>query len=80
MRSAPLTLPLWDLNGKLLGRPVYELLGGSETIPCDAGNTDPSCGTEARVDWFLELGFEAGALQHRPYGRPGRGCTVCLPR
>ena len=23
------TAPLWDLCGKLLGKPVYELLGGS---------------------------------------------------
>ena len=46
-------LALWDLKGKVLGRPVYELLGGParEWIHCYATGFD--------VDWFLELGFEA---------------------
>ena len=41
-------IALWDLKGKLLGRPVYELLGGpqKESIPCYASNTDLSYGTE----------------------------------
>ena len=39
---------LWDLKGKLLGLPVYELLGGpqKEKIFCYASNTDISYGTE----------------------------------
>jgi L-rhamnonate dehydratase len=54
-------IALWDLKGKLLGRPVYELLGGpqQESIACYASNTDLSDGTEQSVAWFLELGFEA---------------------
>ncbi|MGH2530978.1 MAG: enolase C-terminal domain-like protein [Thermomicrobiales bacterium] len=57
-------LALWDLKGKLLGRPVYELLGGpqKEQIPCYASNTDISYGTEHSIAWFLELGFKAVKL------------------
>ncbi len=55
---------LWDLKGKLLGLPVYELLGGpqKEKIFCYASNTDISYGTEHSIDWFLELGFKAVKL------------------
>lgn len=55
---------LWDLKGKLLKRPVYELLGGpqKEKIFCYASNTDLSYGTEESIRWFLELGFKAVKL------------------
>ncbi|MEX0926095.1 MAG: enolase C-terminal domain-like protein, partial [Dehalococcoidia bacterium] len=55
---------LWDLKGKLLGRPVYELLGGpqKEKVFCYASNTDVSYGTENSIGWFLELGFKAVKL------------------
>ncbi len=55
---------LWDLKGKLLGLPVYELLGGpqKQKIFCYASNTDISYGTENSIEWFLELGFKAVKL------------------
>ena len=54
-------IAMWDLKGKLLNRPVYELLGGpvKESIPCYASATDLSYGTENSIQWFLELGFKA---------------------
>ncbi len=60
---------LWDLKGKILQRPVYELLGGpqKDKIFCYASNTDISYGTENSIEWFLELGFKAVKLFAR-YG------------
>jgi L-rhamnonate dehydratase len=54
-------LALWDLKGRVLGRPVYELLGGParEQITCYATGND--------TDWYLELGFPATKLAC-PYG------------
>ena len=47
---------LWDLKGKLLRRPVFELLGGParKKITCYATGND--------TDWQLELGFGATKL------------------
>jgi len=49
-------LALWDLVGKLLDRPVYELLGGAarDRILAYATGND--------TDWQLELGFKAVKL------------------
>lgn len=54
-------LALWDLKGKLLQRPVYELLGGpqKEKIFCYATGFD--------TEWYLELGFKATKI-FTPYG------------
>lgn len=54
-------LALWDLKGKLLERPVYELLGGParEKLTCYATGND--------ADWHVELGFDATKLAC-PYG------------
>ncbi|MBT5477336.1 MAG: hypothetical protein HN926_05695 [Chloroflexi bacterium] len=44
-------LALWDLKGKIIGQPVYALLGGPvrESITCYATGDD--------LDWAQELGF-----------------------
>lgn len=54
-------LALWDLRGKVLERPVYNLLGGGqkESIYCYCTGND--------IDWYLELGFTAFKLAC-PYG------------
>ena len=54
-------LALWDLRGKLLGKPVYALLGGAQKdrIFCYCTGND--------IDWYQELGFRAFKLAC-PYG------------
>lgn len=54
-------LALWDLRGKLHGKPVFELLDGpkKKRIFCYATGND--------IDWYQELGFRAFKLAC-PYG------------
>ena len=61
MRSPPSTLALWDLCGRTLGEPVYNLLGGrtKQRIPVYA--------TTSRPDRAKDLGFP-GAKIPLPYG------------
>ena len=49
-------LALWDLKGKILDRPVYELLGGPahDELFCYSTGGD--------TDWYMELGFPATKL------------------
>lgn len=53
---------LWDLKGKLLGKPVYELLGGAKHGKLPAYATGgpsnyPKSKLAAKVDYYLGLGF-----------------------
>ncbi len=54
-------IALWDLKGKLLGVPVYELLGGpqKDEIKCYATGFD--------TDWYVESGFRATKI-FTPWG------------
>jgi L-rhamnonate dehydratase len=54
-------LALWDAKGRLLGQPVYKLIGGAhkDRMFCYVTGND--------VDWFQELGFTAFKLAC-PYG------------
>lgn len=66
---------LFDLKGKALGVPVYELLGGRchETLPCYAtGGTSPydRGELEGKVEQYLKIGFNAVKLGAGCY-RPG---------
>ncbi len=53
---------LWDLKGKLLGQPVYTLLGGCkhQRLPCYAtggGSLYPKDILAKKIDYYLSLGF-----------------------
>ncbi len=67
---------LWDLRGKVLGLPVYRLLGGPtrERVPCYASmlgsSLDPGLVRE-RAQWAVAQGFKAQKWFFR-YG-PGDG-------
>ena len=54
-------LALWDLKGKLLGKPVYELLGGParDALFCYATGFD--------LEWYRDLGFRGFKLPN-PFG------------
>lgn len=54
-------LALWDLKGRVLGQPVYRLIGGPvrDHLDCYATGND--------TDWYLEQGFAATKLAC-PYG------------
>jgi len=55
---------LWDLKGKVIGVPVYELLGGlkHESLPCYATggpSNYPKDRLAAKIDHYRSLGFRA---------------------
>ena len=58
---------LWDLKGKLLGVPAYELLGGCKhaRLPCYATggpSNYPKDKLAAKIDYYLGLGFRGFKL------------------
>jgi L-rhamnonate dehydratase len=59
--ASAIDLACWDARGKLLEKPVYELMGGptKDKMFCYATGND--------VDWYMELGFKAFKLAC-PYG------------
>jgi L-rhamnonate dehydratase len=61
MAISAIDLALWDLKGKLLKAPVYEIAGGPtrDSLFCYATGND--------TDWHMELGFKATKLAC-PYG------------
>ncbi len=63
-RSA-IDLALWDLKGKLLGVPVYSLIGG----PCRR-SLELYC-TSDDLDWTMELGFKAFKISNPVFHEEG---------
>ncbi|MEZ0219349.1 MAG: mandelate racemase/muconate lactonizing enzyme family protein [Tardiphaga sp.] len=72
---------LWDLAGKILSKPVYELLGGAKhrSLPCYATggpSNYPKDRLAAKADHYLSLGFKgfkisAGKLEGGEYTLSG---------
>lgn len=58
-------LALWDLKGKLLGQPVYRLIGGParDSVRCYCTSDD--------LDWSIELGFSAFKLSNPAHADQG---------
>lgn len=65
-RSA-IDLALWDLKGKLLGQPVYRLIGGPVRSHLDCYFTG------ADIAWGQELGFTAFKMRNSAHHTDGLG-------
>jgi L-alanine-DL-glutamate epimerase-like enolase superfamily enzyme len=65
-------LALWDIKGKALGVPVYELLGGRarDRVVCYPHNTEAGADTSALVESCLKTKEDGHLL---PPARPGLG-------
>ena len=72
-----LEIALWDLAGKALGLPVYQLLGGKFRdkirIYCDSDMDDP-LGPESdkKLPWIKEQGFTAMKIDLDEFNDPNR--------
>ena len=72
-----LEIALWDLAGKALGLPVYQLLGGKFRdkirIYCDSDMEDP-LGPESdrKLPWIKEQGFTAMKIDLDQFNDPNR--------
>ena len=67
MARSAVDLALWDLKGKLLGVPVYSLLGGPvrKSVRCYATTDD--------LDWGIECGFAAFKISNDIHHDAGTG-------
>ena len=70
---AGIDLALWDIKGKALGRPVWDLLGGKfrDKIRVYASNMFRFTPEETadRVKWCKDQGFTAAKFGWEPFGR-----------
>lgn len=65
-------IALWDLNGKLLDRPVYELIGGPSRKSIDLYATGDD------LEWMKELGFTRFKISNPFYYEEGSEGLVKL--
>ncbi len=64
-RCWPLDLALWDLRGKIEGKPAWQMLGGTNRVPVYASSgvrRDPGALAET-FERFAEEGFPAGKVR-----------------
>ena len=56
-------IALWDIKGKALGAPIYQLLGGAfhDPVPCYSSSVywDTPDGAVAQAQAFVDMGFKA---------------------
>jgi galactonate dehydratase len=72
-------IALWDVAGKALGLPVYQLLGGKVRdrvrVYCDSGNREMTPGDErslARIQQIRNMGFTAAKIDIDDAADPAR--------